>query len=454
MTQTIPTAQPDSLFGALHHARALRNDTLGHLETLAAQGDILQIRFGPVTVVFVNHPDYVREVLVTQNSKFQKPANVKNAVQGLIGYNLFSADGDTWRVLRKAMQPAFHNRRINAYAQLMVEMTEEVISSWQPDTLIDIPEAAMHLTLGITTKALFDVDLRDDKAGAAVLRFLELFNERSTGAPIPAWLPTPANREMRQAIAVGDDLLQPIIDERRQSGEDRGDLLSMLIMAQAQDDSGVLTDHQVRNEILNLFAAGYEVAAYTTAFTLYLISKHPHVEKQLLDEIDDVLRGRRVTLEDLGNLPYLEMVIKESMRLYPVTTMVGRQAVEGVTVDGYTIPAKATVLVAPWTLHRREDVYQQPEQFDPQRFSPENEAQIHKHAYIPFSTGPRICIGNAFAMLQLKTTLATILQNFRLQIPQDYVFEPMFRFNTRPKHGLPMRTVARREQTTPSQANR
>jgi cytochrome P450 len=284
----------------------------------------LRIRFGPISAYFVNHPDLVRDVLVTQASKFYKPAPIKRTVEGLIGYNLFSSDGDVWRVLRKAMQPAFHAKRIASYGDLMTRMTQETVASWDEGAVLDIPAQMMDLTLGITTKALFNRDLRDDQAGEAVLRFLELFNERITSPNVlPSWFPTNANREMRDAIQIGDDLLQPIIEARRASGEDEGDLLSMLIMAQSADDTGVLTDHQVRNEILNLFAAGYEVVAYSATFALYCISQHREVEARLLEELDSVLGGRPASADDLAKLPYLEQVIKEAMRLYPVTTLVG-----------------------------------------------------------------------------------------------------------------------------------
>lgn len=421
-----------------YHLKALRSNTLAYLETLAAHGDFVRIPLGLSSFYLANHPDYVREIMVTQAAKFHKPFNVKYAVKALIGYNLFSSDGEEWRTLRKAMQPAFHTQRIQAYTETMVAQTEALIAEWRDGETVDIPAAMMSLTMGITTRTLFDADVRDSEAGEAILRFLELFNKRITSLPMPGWLPTPMNREMKRLIAVGDRLLLPLIEERRKSGVDHGDLLSMLLLAQREDTSGVLTDHQVRNEILNLFAAGYEVVAYTAAFTLYLVARHPDVARRLYAEIDTALGGRRLTFDDLPRLPYLEQVIKESMRLLPVTTMVARRAVDHAEVNGQTIRKGQTVLVAPWTLHRRADIFADPDRFDPDRFSPAREAEIPKHAYIPFATGPRICIGNAFAMLQLRANLATLLANFRLELPRDYVFEPMYRFNTRPKNGLPM----------------
>lgn len=439
MAHAMPLARAQTGHSPFAHLREMRTDLIAYLEHLARQGDLLRINLGLASAYFINQPDAVREVLVTQAHKCQKPFGVKQAARALFGENLFTSDGETWRVLRAAQQPAFHTQRVNAYAAIMADHTAQLLSTWQPGQTIDIPQQMMDLTLGITTKALFNVDLRGHEAGQAIIRFIELFNQRiASPLPIPGWLPTPRNREMKRLISVADALLQPIIEERRATDEDKGDVLSMLLLAQKEDRSGILTDHQVRNEINNLFAAGYEVTGNTLAFTLYLIAQHPTVESQLCAELDQVLGERQVTLPDLANLPYLEMVIKESMRLLPVTTVVARQTIEAIQLGDYVIPKNQTVLVAPWTLHRHSTYFAEPERFDPERFNAERREAIHKQAYIPFVTGPRICLGNAFALLQLKINLATILQRHRLTLAPGYRFEPIFRFNTRPKDGLPM----------------
>ena len=426
-----------------HHLRAMRTDMIGYLEHLAAQGDFLRIPLGLGSAYFVNHPDYARAVLTAQANKFHKPAGVKITAEGLFGQNLFTSDGELWRALRKVMQPAFHTRRIQAYAEVMVAYTEEMLVDWQPDHTIDVPAAMMNLTLAVTTKALFNADMRNPEAEQAIIRFIELFNRRVAGLPLPMWLPTRTNREMKQHVATIERLLIPLIESRRADGVDTGDVLSMLLLAQEADESGLLTDRQVLNEVLNLFAAGYEVTAHSLAFTLYLVARHPDVETRLLAELDEAVGQRRVTVADLEKLPYLEMVLKEAMRLLPVTAVVTRQTTEPVSLNGYLLPQNRLVLVAPWTLHRHPDFYEEPERFDPERFSPARKSEIRKFAYLPFSTGPRICLGNAFAMLQMQLNLATILQRYRLALPTGYQFEPYFSFNTRPKDGLPMKVVSR-----------
>ncbi len=421
------------------HLREMRTDMLGYLNHLASQGDRLRIRLGPLSAYFINHPDDVREVLVTQAQKLQKPGNVKYAARQLFGENLFTSDGEVWQLLRSTMQPAFHATRVNRYAAIMAAHTQTMVNAWPPGSTVEITAAMMQLTMGISTKTLFDVDVRDQAAGAAIVRFIELFNERiAAPIPVPGWLPTPRNRELKQLIRVADALLQPIIEERRATGVDHGDVLSMLLKAQQADQTGILTDHQVRNEINNLFAAGYEVVGNTLAFTLYLLAQHAAVAAKVVAELDQVLAGRTITVADLPNLPYLEMVIKESMRLLPVTTVLARQTTEPITVAGHQIAKGQMILVAPWTLHRHPAIYPAPAEFDPDRFAPARVDAIPKHAYIPFAIGPRICLGNAFAMLQLRVNLATILQRYRLELVAGYQFEPLFRFNMRPKDGLPM----------------
>jgi cytochrome P450 len=444
MLQNILTATTPA--GKTHrgHLRAMREDMIGYLEHLARQGDFLRISFGLLgSAYFVNSPDLVQEILLKQARKFHKPFIVKYTAKEFFGENLFTSDEELWQVLRAAIQPAFHAQRINAYASIMVDYTKAMLSQWQPGQVIDIPQAMMDLTLGITSKAFFGRDLRNETEGSAIVRFIELFSQRLNGFPLPSWIPIPSNWEIKRLIAASARFFSPLIEERCQSVEEHDDVLSMLIQAQAADTTGLLTNQQIRNEVMNLFAAGYEVTAYTLAFTLYLISQHPDVETRLFEEIDRVVGQKGIAIPDLEQMPYLEMVLKESMRLLPVTTVLSRQATENVMLDGYTVPKNSAVLFAPWTLHRCPEYFPKPLCFDPERFHPDRKDKIPKFAYLPFSAGPRICIGNAFAMMQMRINLATILQNYRLTVAPEYQFEPIYSFNTRPKNGLAMTVKVR-----------
>ncbi|TWH42612.1 cytochrome P450 [Dulcicalothrix desertica] len=445
MTKSIPVATPPTTTRRRSHTSAMNDDMLGYLEHLAQQGDFLRIPFGILgSGYFLNHPDLAQQVLLKQAKKFQKIFTVKYTAKGIFGENLFTSDGELWQVLRSIINPAFNAQRFNAYASIMTDYTKIMISQWQPGEVIDIPTAMMDLTLGITSRAFFGEDLRDNQIGQAIIKFIELFSQRISSFPVPIWIPIKSNLEMKRLFALIDNHVGSITVKRRQSGEDYGDILSMLIQAQASDTTGLLTNEQIRNEVLNLFAAGYEVTAHSIAFTLYLISQHPEVEARLLDEINQVVGDKTVTISNLNQMPYLEMVLFESMRLLPVTAVVSRQAIENVVIDDYIIPKNSLVLVAPWTLHRRSDYFPEPLRFDPDRFNSQHKDNIHKFAYLPFSGGPRICIGNAFATMQMRINIAMILQRFKLTSLSDYQLQPIFNFNTRPKNGLPMLTHARK----------
>ena len=367
-----------------------------------------------------------------------KPFTVKYAAKGLFGENIFTSDGQLWKVLRQTLQPAFQSQQIQDHAQIMIQATAEMIDQWQPGQTIEVCETMMDLTMGITTQAFFGVDLRGQAAVAGLVKFIELFNQRISGLPVPGWLPLPSTIQMKRYIAQTDKLLSPLIAERRESTETYTDILAMLLSAQAADETGLITDQQVRNEVMNLFAAGYEVTGNSLAFALYLIHKHPSVEARLRLEIDQILGNRLIKFEDLVKMPYLECVLKESMRLLPVTTVFARQSTKKVSWGDRSIPKNAAVLISPWTVHRRADIFADPLTFNPGRFAVSARSKIPTFAYLPFSGGSRICLGQAFAMTQMRINLATILQRYRLTTAPDYQLKPYFSFNTRPKDGLPM----------------
>ena len=239
-----------------------------------------------------------------------------------------------------------------------------------------------------------------------------------------------------------------MIAERKASADSYDDVLAMLIEAQKVDETGLLTDHQVRIEVMNLFVAGYEVVAHTLAFTLYLVAEHPVVMARIAVELDHVLGQGPLTLEKLGQLTYIEQTIQESMRLLPVTTVLTRQTAAAVTIGAYTLPKNRLILFAPWTLQRDAAYFPEPLVFRPERFDPAAGQEIPKYAYLPFSGGPRVCIGNAFAMMQMKINLALIWRSIRLTTAPDYQFVPYYAFNTRPKGGLPMVVSRRNERET------
>ncbi len=422
------------------HAKALQEDLLGCVEHWAGQGDFLKISLPLVPNYFINHPDLIQEVMVRQSRSFQKPAGLKYTARQFFGENLFTSDGELWKTLRSTLQPGFSTDRLRSYSHTMVDYSRKIMADWQPGQTVDLCVAMGEVTLRTSTRCFFGLDLYSSRSGEDLLRFTELLSKRMTSIPIPAWVPIPSNLEMKRMIRDRDQFFLPIIEARRQSGEDLGDVMSMLIRAQSADSTGRITDRQVCNEVSNLFAAGYELISYSLAFTFYLLSQHPEVEAQLLEEIDRVLTGREITVDALDAMPYLEQVLKESMRLLPGVAITARQSIEPVTIGGYELPKNSLLWISPWTLHRRADIYPEPLKFDPDRFSQARQAEhpLPNFSHLTFAAGPRACIGKAFAMMQMRINLAMILQRFRLTPVAGYQFQPAFQFNTRPKNGMPM----------------
>lgn len=419
-------------------------DTLSYLDDLTQYGDMVFLRFGPFPVYFVNHPDLVHEVLVSEASKFYKSRSTKQALSDISGVNVFTADGDVWKRERKLMQPAFHAKRIGAYADTMVDYTRQLIADWVADETLPIDQQMTKLTMNIVLKTLFDAEAGDESAelGAAMTTLFKVVDQRlQTLLDAPHWMPTARNRELWKARERIDQIVLRIIDERRKSGEDRGDLLSMLLLA--QDGSDQMSDQQVRNEALTIFGAGHETTTVAMTWTWYLLSQHPEVEARLHEEVDRVLGDQPPTLADLQHMPYSEMVVKEAMRLYPPAWATTREAIKDVTIGGYTIKKGTTVILAPWTLHRDPRWFADPHRFDPERFKPENESNIPKYAYIPFGGGPRVCIGNAFAMMEARLILATIAQRYQLALDPGQVVEPERVFTLRSKYGMKMQVKTR-----------
>jgi cytochrome P450 len=432
----------------LGNLRDFTTDTLAFMLDVRQYGDFVQCRFGPFPFYVINHPDLVHEVLVTNAAKFYKSRVTKQVLYAAVGKGLFTNDGDSWKRQRKLSQPAFHTTRIAGYAKVMVEYARNLIAGWESGRLIDLERDMNVLTMQIVSKTLFDAQVNgeEDELSKAVRIVLRTVDKRFNRLlPVPEWLPLQENKEMKWAVKRLDEIIQDFIDERRRTGEDKGDLLSMLIAAQDDVDRGGMSDKQLRDEAMTVFGAGHETTSGALTWTFYLLSQHPEVEAKLLEELEHVLKGRVPTFEDLQNLCYTEMVIKESMRLYPPAWGVSREAVEDLTVGQYAVDKGQIVLLNIYGIHRDSRFFSDPDRFLPERFSPENEKLMPKYAYLPFGAGPRICIGNAFAMMEAKLLLATIVQQFHLSLAPGQQVAPERVFTLRPKYGMKMIPAARTE---------
>lgn len=403
-------------------------------------GGLSYHELGPVKMYQITDPEAVREVLVEKADKFHKGSVMKRSLVPFVGYGLVTSDGAFWKRQRKLAQPAFHFKRIEGYAAVMVEHTLRALDGWRDGETRFIDREMMKLTLSIVCKTLFDADVSADAERVAELlaEVLEISNNRlSAVMNPPEWMPTPSRLRMKKLIAELDSIIQRFIDDRRADSSDRGDLLSMLMLS--EDENGErMSDKQLRDEVMTLFFAGHETTAMTLTWVFYALSQHPDVLAKVQAETDAALAGRTPTLRDLDKLPYGEMVIKEAMRLYSPVPGVNRQAIEDVEISGYTIAKGTEVSIYMWAMHRSASLYANPLEFDPERFSPENEKQIPRYAYLPFGAGPRVCIGNSFSMMEARLVLAAVAGRFELALYPGHAVEPEQLLTIRPKHGLKM----------------
>ncbi|HKZ78709.1 MAG TPA: cytochrome P450 [Pyrinomonadaceae bacterium] len=415
-------------------------DTLSFITRCRSYGDVVRMRFFYITVYFLYHPEHIEFVLSTNAKNFIKSRSLRsNFFQRLVGNGLLTSEGDFWRRQRRLAQPAFHRQRISSYAQVMVEYTQRMCSSWRDGETRDIYRDMMRLTLGIVVKTLFNTDIRNDadRVGSALGKMVKPFASQATLKWIADnRLPTPTHRRFHKAAREIDEIVYRIIAERRASGSDQGDLLSMLLAAHDEDDGTQMTDRQLRDEVMTLFLAGHETTALTLSWAWYLMARNPEVEKKFHAELGDVLGDSPPTLADVSRLKYTEMIAKESMRLYPPAYGVGREAIEECEIGGFRVAPKTQVFMFQWATQRDERFYPEPDRFYPERWTEDFSNSLPKYAYFPFGGGPRICIGNYFAMMEIILVMATIGQQFRLPLVSRAPVKLLPAMSLRPAEGM------------------
>ena len=410
-------------------------------------GDIAHYQLGPLHVYQLSHPDLARQVLVEQAEKFHKPKLIKRAFRPFAGEGLLTSDGAAWRQQRKLLQPAFHHRQMGAYSEVMVAQAMRLVESLADGETRDIGAEMTRVTMSVVVNTLFGADLPGEirEISRSMRAVLDAANRRMNSVlQIPSWAPTPRNLRERRALAGLDALFHLIIQMRRRSGERRDDLLSALLAAVDEDNGAAMSDQQLRDEMMTLFLAGHETTANTLTWAWYLLSQHPDVEAKLLQELHGVVAGRSPALADLPNLPYTEMVIREAMRLYPPAPGVAREPVEDVSIAGFQVSQGSLISVNTYAMHHDPRFFPDPKRFDPERFSPGWEERIPRYAYLPFGGGPRICIGNAFAMMEARLILATVAPRYRLSLEGNPEVVPVQLVTLRPKHPIRMRLERRR----------
>jgi cytochrome P450 len=437
-----PPGPTDWLFG-LRLLGRLRRDLLGFATELRDRyGDLVLVRFGPIRAFFVNHPDLIRDVLVSHAARFRKLPRQMRVLARVNGNSVVVTEGDFWLRQRRLVQPAFHPRRFDRYAEAVVADTARMLQRWPAAGVVDIAEEMTRLTLAVVARTFFDLELSDQADHLAEqVRVLSegLVRQFNALVPLPDWLPLPGRRRWRRALQVVDSLIGETIRQRRATGEDRGDLLSMLLLASDEEgDRTGLTDRQARDEALALFLAGHDSTAAALTWLWYLLARHPEVQARLAAEVRQVLGERPATWQDVPRLSYTKMVLEESLRLYPPNVaLFVRQALADVEVGGFVIPRGAWVFIFPYVVHRDGRFFPQPERFDPERFAPDRQASRPAYAYFPFGGGPHLCLGSPFALMLFTLVAATVVQQFRLTLaPGQGPVEPELHIAIRPRGGL------------------
>ncbi len=417
------------------------------------QGDVVRLRFGPGSFYLVSHPDLIKYVLQTNNRNYLRDSPANRIVTMISGLNLFSSDDDYWLKQRRLMQPAFHRKHLTYFSEIMSDATVKMLSTWEVAALngqiLDMHDQMMRLTMEVVGRSLFSVDLSEDTnvLGQFFNESIDYLNYRLVNpfAP-PLFIPTRRNRSLKKNIKIMNQMMQEMIDKRRAnaSGEEKHDLMALLMAARYEETDEGMTDEQLRNELSTMIGAGHETTANTLTWTSYLLAEHPDIEERVLAELDAVVGNRLPTIGDLHHLTYLERVVSESLRLYPpVWSLMARQAVAEDELGGYRIPPNAMVSMLPYVVHRDPRWWDDPERFDPDRFTPERSEGRHKFAYIPFGNGPRKCIGQTFALTEALLILATILPRYKLRVKPNYKVRAYPIFSLRVRDGLPMMVTHR-----------
>lgn len=434
----------------INMGRLLR-DRLKFIQAVARYpGELVRVPVSRHLLFLLREPEHVKEVLITQAKKVIKARGLQRT-KLILGEGLLTSEGELHLRQRRLSQPAFHRQHLAGYGATMVELAarhrEELLAAASSGEAVELHQSLMRLTLAIVGRTLFNTDTEGESK--EVSHTLEAFFAAFPLVLLPGSetferLPLPRLVRMREAIARLDELIYSMIAARRADGRDHGDLLSMLMAAvDSEADGGTMSDRQLRDECVTLMLAGHETTANALTWTYYLLSQHPGVAARLHDEIDRVLGGKLPTTADAPRLAYCEQVFAESMRLYPPAWMITREVSEPLQLGPYTMQPGEILGISPWVLHRDPRFFPDPDRFDPDRFLPENKASRPRFSYIPFSAGPRNCIGEHFAWLEGVLLLATLSQRLRFELVPGQRIEPQAEITLRPRYGMKVRVRAR-----------
>jgi cytochrome P450 len=421
---------PPTITGA--NVREMVRNPLQFFQNIALEyGDIVCYRPAPEPAFLINHPNYVRHVLVDHNKNYTKDTYSNRLFSKLVGAGLLTTEGGHWRKQRRMMQPAFHHTRLEQLDGMIVDVAQSMLDRWQAaydsNQPIDIAREMSALTLTVTTRSLFGVDLGDE-----VREVGEIINRAA------ADLERPSSPRLIESARKFGEVVDRIIQQRKQNFKDGGDLLSSMILARDDHSGRRMTDEELRTQVMTLMLAGYETTASTLTWTWHLLSQNLQYMDRLRSEVRETLNGRPPCYGDLDHLPLIGMVLDESLRLFPPAWTLGRRAICEDVIDGFYIPENTVLAVCIYVLHRDPRFWDRPDVFFPERFSPENSKGRNKFSFIPFGAGPRQCIGNNFGLMEAALVVACILQRFELHSIPGIEVHPQAVFVLRPNRDVMM----------------
>lgn len=399
-------------------------------------------------IVVISKPDYVKHILQDNNKNYHKSFGY-TIMKLLLGNGLLTSEGDFWRRQRRLAQPAFHRDRLATFVKIMTDAGNTHIKKWDslPDgATVNLSTAMMQVTVDIVCKAMFSSDVED--AVAVVNKEFNVANEKlinriTSPVKIPLWLPTPGNIREQNSYKAIREVVEKIIDKRRQSAEHYDDLLAMLMEAKDEDTGEMMSNEQILDEVVTIFLAGHETTAVALTWLFHCLEENSEAEEKMLADAQNVLHGNIPQLEDLRALEYTRMVIDETMRLYPPAWVIGRHALNDDEIDGYHIPKGVNTLIPVYAIHRDKRYWDEPEKFMPERFSKEKAKSYHKFLYFPFGGGPRLCIGNNFALMEMQLIAPMILQRYKLRKPKGFQFKQDPLITMRPEPEMLMQVYKR-----------
>ena len=441
-----PTAAPRRAPGPrglplLGNALAMGGDSLTYFLNVGERyGDVVGLAAGPLPALVLRHPEHLHHVLVKNQANYKKGLGY-DGLRLFLGQGLVTSEGELWRTQRRIMQPSFTPKAITQFFDMMVAVTRQLRERWAAagDAPLVVDDEMMALTMSIISRAMFSVDLgTDSEVGSALRSAFAFIPKRGMSPGLPLALPVPSHLRFRRAMRTIDAFVAgKVAEARARGGSD--DLISMLLAARDEEGGGQMSEAQLHDEVLTLFFAGFETTARSLTWAFYLLGRHPRVAERLQQETRRVLGDRDPALDDLFTLAYTRMIADETLRLYPPTALLARQAVAGDEIGGFAVPPGALIILVPFAAHRHQAIWSEPERFDPDRFAPSAVAARPRYAYLPFASGPRICIGNNFALMEMVVALAMLAPRFSMTPLDDRPLEVRFSGTTCPDRPLVVR---------------